>query len=76
MSNLKFKVIKAESGGDFEERVNLFLKTIDVRQIIKIDHQYDNGTCYRGFVYYLEKDDFTAINRDIKIDTILFKKNN
>lgn len=72
MSNLKFKVIKAESGDDFQERVNLFLKTIDVRQIVKIDHQYDNQKTYRGFIYSLDKDDI----RDMKIDTILFTKNN
>lgn len=70
MVNMKIKVIRAESAIDFENKINVFLQAIDIRQIVKIEHQYDDKTTYRGFVYF----EFADI-RDLKIDSILFTKN-
>lgn len=46
MVNMKIKVIKGDNANDFEGQLNRFLKTIDIRQIIKIDHQYDNSSTF------------------------------
>lgn len=70
MVNMKIKVIKGESGDNFEMVLNKFLQTIDVRQIIKIEHQYDDKSTYRAFVYYINE--FSDL-RDLKIDSILTK---
>lgn len=76
MINLKIKVIRSEGGEDFEKDLNRFLASLDIQQIVKIDHQYDNSRTYRAFVYYVSKDDVPVLYRDTKLNTLLFTKQN
>lgn len=69
---MKIKIIKGDSAVDFEVKMNQFLQTIDIRQVVKIEKQYDNSTTYRGFIYYINE---FADLRDLKIDSVLFTKN-
>jgi hypothetical protein len=76
MINAKVKIIESaiESAFDFEEKFNAFLKTIDVRQIIKTEFSTSQGEYSRVFktvvIYYLELEDI----REAKIDNILSEK--
>jgi hypothetical protein len=75
MINAKVKIINDEySGGNLEEEVNKFLKTIDVRQIIKTEYssnissgQYRTERLSSVVIYYVGLDDI----RDVKIDNVL-----
>jgi hypothetical protein len=78
MINAKVKIINDESssspGSNLEEEVNKFLKTIDVRQIIKTEYssnissgQYSTKRLSSVIIYYVGLDDI----RDAKIDNTL-----
>lgn len=74
MINAKVKIINDESSGNLEEEVNKFLKTIDVRQIIKTEYssnissgQYSTKRLSSVVIYYVGLDDI----RDAKIDNAL-----
>jgi hypothetical protein len=70
MINAKVKVINETSEYAFGEEVNNFLKTIDIRQIVKTEF----STCctstavkFSVLIYYVGIDDI----RDAKIENIL-----
>jgi hypothetical protein len=74
MINAKVKIINDESFSNLEVKVNEFLKTIDVRQIIKTEYssntssgQYSITRLSSIVIYYVELDDI----RDAKIDNAL-----
>jgi hypothetical protein len=69
MINAKAKFI-IEYSGMVDLRVNEFLKTIDVRQIIKIELGSLNDNRITCLITYLELDDI----RESKIESILDKK--
>ena len=59
-------MIAGENVSELNERVNKFLKTIDARQIIKIDSNVNTSNRYCA-ITYLELDDI----RDIKLDMLI-----
>jgi hypothetical protein len=74
MINAKVKIISDEFGDNLEEEINKFLKTIDVRQIIKTEYssnisagQYSTKRLSSVVIYYVGSDDI----RDVKIDNVL-----
>jgi hypothetical protein len=69
MVNAKVKVIEEKWGFSLENSMNEFLKTIDVRQIIKTEFSKseDNINSLIAIIYYIELSDV----RDIKIDNVL-----
>ncbi len=74
MINAKVKIIEEDYPSNLEEELNKFLKTIDVRQIIKTEYssgisagQYDTKRTSSVIIYYVGFEDI----RDIKIDNVL-----
>jgi hypothetical protein len=74
MINSKVKIFDEEYAHRLENSINEFLKTIDVRQIIKTEYsssiaesQYSTKRSFSAIVYYVELADI----RDIKIDNVL-----
>jgi hypothetical protein len=74
MINAKVKIIEEDYPSNLESELNQFLKTIDVRQIIKTEYssgisagQYDTKRTSSVIIYYVGLDDI----RDIKISNVL-----
>ncbi len=74
MINAKVKIIEEDYPSNLEEELNKFLKTIDVRQIIKTEYssgisagQYDTKRTSSVIIYYVGFEDI----RDIKISNVL-----
>ena len=66
----KSKVISNSHGATFELRVDEFLDTIDVRQIVKMEYSTNslgNSTIYSVVIVYISIEDV----RNSKIDGIL-----
>lgn len=74
MINAKVKIFNEEYPSSLESSINEFLKTIDVRQIIKTEYssnasvgQYQVIRTNTAIIYYVELADV----RDAKIDNVL-----
>lgn len=74
MINAKVKIFNEEYVHSLESSVNNFLKTIDVRQIIKTEYssaissgQYNTIRSHSAVIYYVNIEDI----RDAKIDSVL-----
>jgi hypothetical protein len=74
MINAKVKIFNADYESYLESSINEFLKTIDVRQIIKTEYssamsvsQYNTIRSHSVVIYYVELADV----RDAKIDNVL-----
>jgi len=74
MINAKVKIFYEDYAHTLENVVNDFLKTIDVRQIIKTEYstcvaagQYNTIRSHSAIIYYVELADV----RDAKIDNVL-----
>lgn len=69
MVNAKIKLIMSTDGyEDFQGKVNRFLTSIDVRQIIKTDvFIHGETSAYRMVIWYVNFEDI----RDIKIDKVI-----
>lgn len=74
MINAKVKIIEEEYASNLEIEINKFLKTIDVRQIIKTEYssgissgQYDTKRTSSVIIYYIGIEDI----RDVKISNVL-----
>ena len=74
MINAKVKIFNEDYDSYLEDSVNAFLKTIDVRQIIKTEYSSSMSTgphqtirSYSAIIYYVELADV----RDVKIDNVL-----
>lgn len=74
MINAKVKIFNEEYPSSLESSINEFLKTIDVRQIIKTEYssgasvgQYLTIRTNTAIIYYVELADV----RDAKIDNVL-----
>jgi len=74
MINAKVKIFYEDYAHTLENVVNDFLKTIDVRQIIKTEYstgvsagQYNTIRSHSVIIYYVEYEDI----RDAKIDNVL-----
>ena len=74
MINAKVKIFYEDYAHTLENVVNDFLKTIDVRQIIKTEYstcvaagQYSTVRSHSAIIYYVEYEDI----RDAKIDNVL-----
>lgn len=66
----KTKVISNSHGLTFEDRVDDFLDTIDIRQIVKMEYSTNNqgsSTIYTVLIIYISMEDV----RSSKIDNIL-----
>ena len=70
MINAKVKVINTDWYSELERQINDFLKTIDVRQIIKTEYSSSISSHAKSFsviIYYVQIEDV----RDLKIDHVL-----
>ena len=74
MINAKVKIFNEDYDSYLEDAVNEFLKTIDVRQIIKTEYSssvsagpHNTIRSHSAIIYYVELADV----RDIKIDNVL-----
>jgi hypothetical protein len=70
MINAKVKVINTDWYSELERQINDFLKTIDVRQIIKTEYSSSLSSHVKSFsviIYYVEIEDV----RDLKIDNVI-----
>ncbi len=70
MINAKVKVINTDWYSELERQINDFLKTIDVRQIIKTEYSSSVHSHVKSFsviIYYVQIEDV----RDLKIDHVL-----
>lgn len=70
MINAQVKVINTDWYSELERQINDFLKTIDVRQIIKTEYSSSISSHAKSFsviIYYVEIEDV----RDLKIDHVL-----
>jgi predicted RNase H-related nuclease YkuK (DUF458 family) len=75
MINAKVKIFNEDYESYLEDSVNQFLKTIDVRQILKTEYSSSMAVggdsvvlrSYSAIIYYVELADV----RDIKIDNVL-----
>ena len=72
MINAQVKIINEEYAGSLETEINKFLKTIDVRQIIKTEYSacVSAVPTQRSFsvtIYYVNFEDV----RDVKLDNVL-----
>lgn len=70
MINAKVKVINTDWYSELERQINDFLKTIDVRQIIKTEYSSSVHSHVKSFsviIYYIKIEDV----RDLKIDHVL-----
>jgi hypothetical protein len=74
MINAQVKIISEEYASNLEIEINKFLKTIDVRQIIKTEYssnisagQYSTKRSFSATIYYIGLDDV----RDVKIGNVL-----
>jgi hypothetical protein len=70
MINAQVKVIENGNTEFFRSLMNEFLKTIDVRQIVKTEYStsiYGNSFKFSAMIYYVGIEDI----RDAKIDNIL-----
>lgn len=73
MINAKVKIFNGSYSSEIEKEVNIFLESIDIRQVIKMEITStgdDNKRIYMLITYV----DFQDI-RDSKIDSILDTKN-
>jgi hypothetical protein len=67
------KIKKIQGGRDnIDGRIQEFLNTLDVRQIVKIDYIIDNNNWVICMILYIDFNDI----RDIKIDTLIDGKIN
>ena len=74
MINAKVKIFSEEYSHSLENTINVFLKTIDTRQIIKTEYsssvatgQYGTIRSHSVIIYYVELADV----REVKIENIL-----
>lgn len=70
MINAQVKVINTDWYSELERQINDFLKTIDVRQIIKTEYSSSISSHAKSFsviIYYVQIEDV----RDLKIDHVL-----
>ncbi len=74
MIRAKVKILHEDYGFSLENSINDFLKTIDVRQIIKTEYstsisvsQYSTIRDYSAIIYYVDYEDI----RDAKIENVL-----
>ena len=74
MINAQVKIIYEEYAGSLETEINKFLKTIDVRQIIKTEYStcvsagtYNTNKSFSVTIYYVNFEDV----RDVKLDNVL-----
>ena len=70
MINAKVKIFYGEYSTRLEGEMNEFLKTIDVRQIIKTDYSTAATTSsyrYTAIIYYVDLENI----RDAKIENVL-----
>ena len=74
MINAKVKIFSEEYSDSLEIRINVFLKTIDNRQIIKKEYsssasvgQYNTIKSFSAIIYYVDFEDI----REAKIDSVL-----
>ena len=74
MINAQVKIISDDGADSLEIKINNFLKTIDVRQIIKTEHSssistgnYHTKRLFSTTIYYVNFEDI----RDVKIDNVL-----
>jgi hypothetical protein len=70
MINAQVKVINTDWYSQLERQINDFLKTIDVRQIIKTEYSSSISSHAKSFsviIYYVQIEDV----RDLKIDNVL-----
>jgi hypothetical protein len=74
MINANVKIFNEEYDHSLEVSINKFLKTIDVRQIIKTEYsssissgQYSTIRSHSAVIYYVNIEDI----RDAKIDSVL-----
>ncbi len=74
MINAQVKIIETDYYSNLEIKLNEFLKTIDVRQIIKTEYsstmtdtQYHTRSKYSVIIYYVGFDDI----REAKLDNLL-----
>jgi len=74
MINAKVKIFNEEYAHSLEKTINVFLKTIDVRQIIKTEYsssvsagQYNTIKSHSAVIYYVDFEDI----RGAKIDSVL-----
>ena len=70
MINAKVKIFYGEYSTRLEGEMNEFLKTIDVRQIIKTDYSTAAASSsyrYTAIIYYVDLEDI----RDAKIENVL-----
>ncbi len=66
----KVKIIETDFSFKLEKEVNDFLKTIDIRQVVKTDYQVVGITGnwkHSVVIYYVQFEDI----RDAKIDSVL-----
>jgi len=74
MINAKVKIFNEEYDHSLEVSINKFLKTIDIRQIIKTEYsssasvgQYNTIKSFSAIIYYVDFEDI----RGAKIDSVL-----
>ena len=74
MINAKVKIFSEEYSHSLENTINVFLKTIDTRQIIKTEYsssasggQYNTIKSFSAIIYYVDFEDI----RGAKIDSVL-----
>ncbi len=74
MINTKVKLFDEEYVSRLEHEMNIFLQTIDVRQIIKTEYSssvstegYNTKRSFSAIIYYVELSDI----RDAKIENVL-----
>lgn len=72
MVNVKVKIFHENDESWLEKKVNEFLETIDIRQIVKTEYSTsgDSYVKHSIIIYYMNLEDV----RDIKIDNILDNK--
>lgn len=64
MVNARIKIIYTSYSAVFEDKVNEFLNTIDVRQIVSIRPDLKNNYC---LITYVDADSY----RDLKLDMLI-----
>lgn len=76
MINAKVKIFKEDYPHNLEQKINEFLETIDIRQVIKTDFSTISVEripyhYFTAIIYYIELEDV----RDAKIENLLDNKN-
>ena len=63
------ELLTGTTGGEIKEKVNSFLRTIDIRQIVKLEYSSSYGThsnLHSCMIIYVAFEDI----RDAKLDTL------